>query len=249
MKGRFRFLLAAAILFAAPPSTAAPPAAPAGGYEPKVGDAAISWVYSVKPGKEAEAKAFLKAFLPPRLQTDPIVGDDYMTFEDGRSEIVHFRFCDRKYAGMAPHRAGVEEGVGPFLSGRMTQHDYRIVSVVNGSFVPREGDRVTVSWLQVRTGRLAEAEAIYRERIEPAPRADASLRAAYLLEEHAAAAWTALRRSRGEAGSLPKKPERYGSRDVAIWFQAPGSGRRVVRERRPTRTPRSSPSPTWPGRA
>lgn len=34
----------------------------------------------------------------------------------------------------------------------------------------------------------------------------------------AAAAWTALRKSRGTAGSLPTPPEDIGGRDVAIWY-------------------------------
>ncbi len=173
------------------------------GYSPKVGDVAVVFVKDVLPGKGAEATESTKGYLLPRLKTDAIVGDTYLTIDEKGTEIVDIRFNAPKFGTVGNYREPVDQRLHPGLTGKARITPFKVVDALDKGFVAREGDRMVVFWGDVKKGKLAEAKAIYHEKVLAAVRADPSVRNHYLLEDETGTKLVGITFLRGEVVSTP----------------------------------------------
>lgn len=183
-------------------------APPGGSYEPKVGDSATAWVLTAIPGKGAEVRKVMKGHLEPALKSDEIVGDTYLLVDEKESEFLAFRFNALVHGNKSPHLSPIEKKLKGLVQGPAKISTYKLVLAVNDNFAAKDGDKVVVDEWQVKKGKLEPAEAIYRDQLVRAAKADSFKRAYLLLEDAVNNVLLGVTIHKGDVLSDPKVTEK-----------------------------------------
>ncbi len=183
-------------------------ASPGGSYEPKIGDSATAWVRTAIPGKGAEVRKVMKGHFEPALKSDEIVGDAYLLVDEKENEFLSFRFNAPVHGNKSPHLSAIEKKLKGLVQGPAKISTYKLVLAVNDDFVAKDGDKVVVDDWQVKKGKLEQAEAIYRDQLVPAAKADSFKRAYLLLEDAVNNVLIGVTIHKGDVLSGPKVAEK-----------------------------------------
>lgn len=181
MRNRGTVVLALASILAAGTSSAAP----GGGYEPKVGDTATSWVRTAKAGKGAEFRNVMKGHLGAAMKTDAVVDDTFLLVDEKAIDFVGIRFNAPAHGSTSPHKTTLEAKLAGLEQGPARISSYKVVAADLGDLTAKEGGKVAVFALHVKKGRMEDAKAILRDQPKPDARANAVKSAGLLLEDAA----------------------------------------------------------------